>query len=221
MSGRFLVYYADPMCSWCYGFGPELDALLRERPSLRLDVVMGGLRPYNTAAADAGFRAMIAEHWAHVAGETALPFNDAALAREGFVYDTEPACRAVVAVRDTDPSRALPYLKRVQRAFYAEGRDVTDPEVLADLASDEGLDRAAFLASHAGQAARDAVRRDFSAAQETGVAGFPTLVLGYPGRRYFLVTSGFARAARLAERLDRIASIAGTAGTRPAAALPA
>ena len=40
MSGRFLVYFADPMCSWCYGFGPELDEFLGERPGLRVDLVM-------------------------------------------------------------------------------------------------------------------------------------------------------------------------------------
>jgi len=208
MSGRFLVYFADPMCSWCYGFGPQLDALLAERPSLRVDVVMGGLRPYNTESATAAFREMIAGHWAHVAKETGLPFNDAALAREGFVYDTEPACRAVVAARATDAGRALPYLKRVQKAFYAGGRDVTRPEELADLAAEEGFDRGVFLSTLATSAARDAVRQDFSATQQTGVTGFPTLAVGYPDRRYFLVTAGFARAADLLDRIDRIDEIA-------------
>lgn len=208
MSEPFLVYFADPMCSWCYGFGPELEALLAGRPHLRVDLVMGGLRPYHAERSTAEFRASIAEHWAHVARESGLPFDDAALAREDFVYDTEPACRAVVAVRATDAGRALPYFRRVQRAFYAEGRDVTRPEVLADLAAQEGLDREVFLAAHASQEARDAVRQDFSATQQTGVTGFPTLAAGYPERRYFLVTAGFARAAEIADRLDRIHAIA-------------
>ncbi|MDH5263663.1 MAG: DsbA family protein [Betaproteobacteria bacterium] len=215
MSHRFLVYFADPMCSWCYGFGPELEAFLRERPAMRVDVVMGGLRPYNTETASPAFREMIAGHWEHVARESSLPFNDAALAREGFVYDTEPASRAVVAVRATDPARTLPYLTRVQRAFYAEGRDVTHPDVLADLAAEEGLDRAVFLAAHASSVAKDAVRQDFSATQQTGVTGFPTVAVGYPDQRYFLLTAGFARAAELAQRLDRIASIAEIPATPP------
>ena len=151
---------------------------------------------------------MIAGHWAHVAKESGLPFNDAALAREGFVYDTEPACRAVVTVRATQAARALPYLKRVQRAFYADGRDVTDAGVLADLAAEEGLDRTVFLASHDSPEAREAVRRDFAAAQQTGVAGFPTLAVGYPDRRYFLLSSGFCRAAALAERLELVETAA-------------
>lgn len=208
MSAPFLVYFADPMCSWCYGFGPELDSLLGERPQLRVDVVMGGLRPYNTEAATPAFREMIAGHWEHVTRESGLPINGGAFQREGFVYDTEPACRAVVAVRATDATRALAYLGRVQRAFHAEGRDVTDAEVLADLAADEGLDRAVFLAAHASSLAKDAVRQDFSATQQTGVTGFPTLAAGYPERRFFLVTAGFARASEIADRLDRIHELA-------------
>jgi putative protein-disulfide isomerase len=196
------------MCSWCYGFGPELDALLAERPGLRVDVVMGGLRAYSTETLTPEPRGSPAEHWMHVARETGLAFDDAALAREGFVYDTEPACRAVVTVRATDAARALPYLKRVQRAFYAQGRDVTQPATLADLAAEEGLERGVFLAAHASQEARDAVRQDFAATQQTGVTGFPTLAVAYPDRRYFLVTAGFARAADPADRLGRIHAIA-------------
>ena len=56
--------------------------------------------------------------------------------------------------------------------------------------------------------ARDAVRQDFAATQQTGVTGFPTLAVAYPDRRYFLVTAGFARAADLADRLARIDAIA-------------
>ena len=44
-----LVYVADPMCSWCYGFGRPMDALLSEPGAaapLELAVVMGGLRPF-------------------------------------------------------------------------------------------------------------------------------------------------------------------------------
>ncbi|HEX4943209.1 MAG TPA: DsbA family protein [Usitatibacteraceae bacterium] len=216
MSERYLVYFADPMCSWCYGFGPELEALLRDRPGLRMNVVMGGLRPYNTEKASPAFRETITGHWAHVARESGLTFSDAALAREGFVYDTEPACRAVVTVRATDPARALPYLKRVHAAFYAQGRDVTQPDVLADLAADQGLDRAAFLSAHAAPAAREAVRQDFAATQQTGVTGFPTLAVAYPGRGHYLVSAGFTRTAALVEQLDRIDEIAGEDSARQA-----
>ena len=37
----------------------------------------------------------------------------------------EPACRAALAVRNLAPAATLGYFAAVQRAFYAEGRDVT------------------------------------------------------------------------------------------------
>ena len=50
-SERHLLYFADPMCSWCYGFSPVISALADEfQDRLSLRVVMGGLRAGNTQA---------------------------------------------------------------------------------------------------------------------------------------------------------------------------
>ena len=57
---------------------------------------------------------------------------------DSWTYDTELACRAVVAVREAHPDRALEFFDRLQRAFYAENLDTTDPEVLAELGADLG-----------------------------------------------------------------------------------
>ncbi len=205
---REFIYFADPMCSWCYGFGPEIGAFAAGRPGLRVDLVMGGLRPGNREPMTPAFRDMIAGHWDHVRRESGLAFTSAALERPGFVYDTEPACRAVVAARTLDPGKAFPYFHRLQSAFFAEGHDVTAPAVLAELAQAEGLDRAAFLAEFSGERARAETALDFSTAQEMGVTGFPTLAAGYPNKQFFLLASGFTRAPVLAERLERIDAIA-------------
>ena len=43
------------------------------------------------------------------------------LAREGFVYDTEPICRAVVTARAFAPGQnLLPLFRTLQRAFYID-----------------------------------------------------------------------------------------------------
>ena len=46
-----LIYIADPMCSWCYGFAKTVDELLADpgdAAPLQLALVMGGLRPFTT-----------------------------------------------------------------------------------------------------------------------------------------------------------------------------
>jgi putative protein-disulfide isomerase len=197
------VYVGDPMCSWCYGFGPQLSALLAAHPDAVIETVAGGLRPYNTNPMTDEFRGMLSGHWKSVERMSGLPFSEAALQAEGFIYDTEPACRAVVTARAHSSERALPYFQAVQAAFYRDGRDVTRGEVLADIASENGMVRETFLAAWRSEVARDAVRNDFAATQKLGVSGFPTLAVR-KGDSLFLVASGFCTVAVLEERLAAI-----------------
>lgn len=185
-----LRYYADPLCSWCYGFGPELSRLLERLPQARVTLVMGGLRAYNRERMSLAFRTMLREHWNSVATATGLPFSQAVLDDDGFIYDTEPACRAVVTARHMFPGQALALMKAIQRAFYRDGRDATSAQVLAHIAAEEGFDRTTFLAAMESEAMRVATRADFAATQTLGVSGFPTVALAR-GEELFLVTSGF------------------------------
>ena len=194
-----LIYFADAMCSWCYGFAPVMDALQAEfGEALPIQLINGGLRPGTTKPMDAEAKAKTRGHWQHVHEASGQPFDFAFFDREGFVYDTEPAARAVVLVRDRDGAQALPFFKRVQSAFYAENRDVTAPEVLADLAAGFGFGREAFLAAHATEEARTEAWTDFTVAQRTGVTGFPTLIAG-TGQQdgWSLITQGYQPEARV------------------------
>ena len=185
-----LLYVADPMCSWCYGFGPELAKLLARHPQAEVELVMGGLRPFNTQPATSQFRAMLREHWRHVSTASGLPFSEAGLDRPGFVYDTEPACRAVVTARETDRATAPGLMKAVQLAFYRDGRDVTRGDELADIAAECGFERDTFLMRFDSPAMRAQARADFARTQSLGVSGFPTLGLVHESQLY-LVTSGY------------------------------
>lgn len=204
-----LIYIADPMCSWCYGFSPELAALLQGVPDLPLEIVVGGLRAYNTQVADEAFKAELRGHWTQVAERTGLPFSDAALARPGFVYNTEPACRALVAARMLAPQASLAVFGALQRAFYAQGQDVTQAEVLAAVASqaltESGFATSAqdFLSTWCSEEAVLATYQDFQQTQRWGISGFPTLVLERDGQ-LDLVTSGYVTMPKLIEMLQAL-----------------
>src|SRR5256885_1013676 len=196
------------MCSWCYGFGPELAKLLARHPGAQVDLVMGGLRPFNTQPATSEFREMLREHWRHVATASGLPFSEAVLDKDGFIYDTEPACRAVVTARDIDAGKALPYLKAVQAAFYRDGRDVTHGDPLADIAGECGFERDNFRMRLDSQPMREATRADFARTQSIGVNGFPTLGVVH-GEQVYLVTAGYATDDVLDYRLAEIEKLVG------------
>lgn len=198
-----LRYFADPLCSWCYGFGPELSKLLASQPAHKLALVMGGLRPFNREPMSVAFRTMLREHWHHVATASGLPFSQAILDRDDFVYDTEPACRAVVTARALFPAQALTLMKAIQSAFYRDGRDATEADVLGDIAADHGYDRATFLTAMESEAMRTATRADFASTQSLGVSGFPTVAASH-GEELYLVTSGYVTHDVLEYRLAEI-----------------
>ena len=194
MDGPHLIYFADPMCSWCYGFSPVIEEIRTTfGRALPVRVVMGGLRPGTETPMTDDARREVLGHWSHVEEATGLPFTSAALDRDDFVYDTDPGARAVIVARREGDDMGVSYLARAQRAFYAEGLDLTSGEVLANLAEELGMDRLSFLEQWETEEAKQETWRDYAISQRAGVTGFPTLVAG-PNEAgvYGVVTRGFA-----------------------------
>ena len=173
-----LLYFADTMCSWCYGFSPQMDAI-RQALGDGVEVLLfsGGLRPFTTEPVTEKTRAYLAETFQRIASLTGQPFVDGPLQQPGFIYDTEPASRAVVTIRSLAPGLEYPYMLAIQRAFYAGGADITKSDVLATHAEGFGFDRVAFLDAFDSDVMKQATLSDFQVAQRLGIDGFPTLVL--------------------------------------------
>jgi putative protein-disulfide isomerase len=193
MQGLHFIYFADPMCSWCYGFSPVVRSLRqRYRDVLAIRPVMGGLRPGVTEPMPEKARRSLVGHWDEIGAMAGVPFSPALIDREGFIYDTDPAARAVVLARRTSDEEALDYLERLHRAFYAEGRDITDPAELAAIAAEQGFDRAAFEAALSDEGLKQETWRDYAISQRAGATGFPTLIVGpNADGTYALVTRGY------------------------------
>ncbi|UVJ46606.1 DsbA family protein [Pseudomonas sp. LS1212] len=191
------------MCSWCWGFAPVAEALITQAQAAGVDVhlVMGGLRTASVAL-DPSTRRYILEHWQAVHAATGQPFLFEGALPEGFVYDTEPACRAVVAARNLDPASAWPLARLIQHAFYAQGRDVTRAPVLVELAEAAGLPRIEFAEAFDSAEQQIATAADFSWVQDLGIAGFPTLLAERNGQ-LALLTNGYQPLDELAPLLGR------------------
>jgi len=205
MAGPNLLYVADPMCSWCWGFSPVIGAITeRFGDALPIRLMMGGLRPGTTKLLDEAGKRMIREHWEHVHEASGQPFDVHFFDRDRFVYDTEPASNAVVVARRSGMEQALAYLRLVHAAFYAENRDVTNADVLANLAAEIGLDREEFVKAIQSEKAKQETWADFAIAQRAGITGFPTLLAGLgDAAEYAIVTRGYQPADRIVPVLER------------------
>lgn len=179
MATRELIYVGDAMCSWCWGFSPVLDAIRKKYSAqLPLRIVVGGLRPGPGAEKlDAKLKEFLRHEWTKIREVTKQPFDTKFLDRDGFLYDTHPASCAVVAMRRLKPEAELEFFKAVQKAFYADGVDITKPENFAPLAKAFGIDGAKFVKELTSDASHRAAVEDYQEAAKRGVRGFPSLLL--------------------------------------------
>ena len=144
----------------------------------------------------------ILEHWQAVTDATGQPFKREGALPDGFVYDTEPACRAIVTARSLAPDCAWTLLGLIQRAFYVEGRDVTLASVLVELAEQAGIPRIEFAGAFDRAEQHAATAADFTWVQDLGIAGFPTLLAERNGQ-LALLTNGYQPLSELSPLLAR------------------
>ena len=90
-----------------------------------------------------------------------------------FPIATQNPARIVVWQRGRDPGQVAALVHALYRAYFVANRDISDPEVAADVAASAGIDRAAARAAIDDPAVKDALRRDVDAALAKGVFGSP------------------------------------------------
>jgi putative protein-disulfide isomerase len=203
MAQRILWYFADPMCSWCWGFSPVIEAVRDTyQGRLTLALMLGGLRAGNTRPVTAEFRNEILGHWRAVQSRCGQAFTFDGALPDGFVYDTEPPSRAVVAMGAIQPASVFPYFTAIQHAFYVDRRDVTKPEALAELARGWDVDAADFLGHFESDAVKQETQTHFRRTREAGVTGFPTVVL-QDENGFEALSAGYAPLDVLRDGIDK------------------
>jgi putative protein-disulfide isomerase len=167
---------------------------------------VGGLRTGQQAVLDDAKRTYILQHWRTVAETTGQLFNFSKALPSGFLYDTEPACRALVVARQLDDSLVFAFLDSLQRAFYKDGQDITRPSTLRDLAVQAGYVQEAFSHAFDSEESQIATQADFTWVRNLAISGFPSLLAEHQ-QQYALITNGYQPYTAIEPLLSRWISI--------------
>ena len=173
-----LLFVVDPMCSWCWGFAPVMEELrINFESEYTFSLVLGGLRTKGEMSWDERSKAYLQGHWEQVAQLTGQVFSNSLFEKASFEYDTYPACKAVITVREQFGMQyAFRYLHTIQEAFYAKGKDITNIDILNDLL-DESLDSESFKTFFESDRAELLMEHDFAKARSMGANAFPSVVI--------------------------------------------
>jgi 2-hydroxychromene-2-carboxylate isomerase len=98
-----------------------------------------------------------------------VPLSFPATFPEGLIA----ASRAVYWIDDQAPEEAGRFAEAAYRAYWAEGRKLADPAVVADLAAEQGIPRETTLAALNEPAVKDRLKQENEAAIARGVFGSP------------------------------------------------
>lgn len=202
-------YVGDPMCSWCWGISPAvkgLEAHCRAR-GIGFSITVGGLRAGGGDAWNAVFKDFLRREWTHIAQVTGQPFGMALLERGHFDYDTEPACRAVVAARAVARDAGLPettalaFFSAVQRGFYVDGADPKEVDFYRGVCASVGIAFEAFAAAFASAATVRQTGEEFMRCRQMGVHSFPSVLVEVNGQ-LDVIGRGFTTEKQLLDRLE-------------------
>lgn len=181
--GTVLHYIYDPLCGWCYGAAPLLQAA-REVAGLHIELHGGGMMTgANRQQVSAQLRNYVMQHDQRIAAMSGQPFGDdyfnGLLLDTSAIFDSAPPTTAVLAA-EALAGQGMAMLARIQAAHYVQGLRVADAAVLHMLATEMGLDPVLFdskFAELGGAATQAHIAASRSLLAGVGGQGFPTFVL--------------------------------------------
>jgi 2-hydroxychromene-2-carboxylate isomerase len=86
-------------------------------------------------------------------------------------------CRAFYWLADRDPLQARDFARRVYAALFVDGRNISEADVVVDIAAVAGADSEETRAALGDQAVKDRLRQATDAAIERGVFGSPYVIV--------------------------------------------
>ncbi len=180
-----LHYVYDPLCGWCYGAAPLLQAAATIA-GLKIELHAGGLwlgsrrQPMGEALRD-----YVRPHDQRIEALTGQHFGERyfneLLLREGCLLDSEPPIRAVLAVTSLGGD-GLAMLHRIQQSHYRDGLWIGEPAFLATLAAEQGIAAEAFQQAYLQAPLLQHLADSQGWMKQLGGQGYPTLGIERGGK---------------------------------------
>ncbi len=176
---REIIYVGDPLCGWCFGFTKIFEKIIKKyNESFNISIIMGGLKVEDSIHINKEAKDFIYKNWVNVMNKTGQEFAVDLIAQlPDGEYNSEPPCRAVVTVKALKPEYAIPYYKSLHTAMYLHAKNITNPELLCELAVQAGISKNNFNKHYYSEKIKIETQKNFNFSRATGVLGFPAFVL--------------------------------------------
>ena len=194
-----LYYVQDPMCSWCYAFGPVLKKTLDNISSdIKVVYVSGGLTPHNSEPMSKEMQNMVENTWKQIQLEVGIKFNFDFWTKCKPRRSTYLACQAVISARLQGKEYEM--ILAIQEQYYLNASNPSDKDTLELAAHNINLDLDKFNENLESNEVIKTFEEDLKLRNKLNVNGFPSLVFKYKNN-YFPIKIDFNDHANIVNQI--------------------
>ena len=186
-----LVYFASPMCSWCWGFSTVMQELEANYGKEKIRLVLTPFRVDTTEPMDDELRSYVLGQWHKVHETTGQVFNFRFAMPDDFIYNTTLVCLSIKAFTKQLAVQELEYMRVLQQAYYNENCDLTSEAVLLRITQKFDIDIELFKQDLFSEKVKLQLNKDFDLCRKLQVQSYPTLML-HQSDNYYIVAKGYA-----------------------------
>ena len=177
-----VVYGFDPLCGWCFGFGPAFAEIQRElEGEFDFELACGGLVTGDRVRAvrhDADYlRAGLQQVEERTGVKAGRAFLEGLLAEGNYVSNSVPLIEAIHAATELNGNAAFGFGYGLAVAFYRDGLPPDHPDTVARVAEQHGLDADALMHLWQHPTRRTSTGAWMDEARRSGVTTYPSLFL--------------------------------------------
>jgi putative protein-disulfide isomerase len=169
-----LIYGFDPLCGWCYGFVPAMQALREAFPDLPVDLALPGLVTGARIGPYAAMADYIRGASARLKAVTGRAPSDAffrLISDPALMSSSGPPALVLAHARTRDPAKAVDFAHRLIEAHFEQGANYNDPAIYPPLLAASGLP------ADMPDLGPAAAERLWQAERHHGITSFPALIV--------------------------------------------
>ena len=190
-----IINVFDPLCGWCYGFGPVITKL-EEKYSLQLnfDVMSGGMITGARIGPLSNMASYIKEAYKVVESSTGIKFGPKFLKtlEEGkAIFSSLEPAKALTIFKHLSKSSGVEFSHEIQKLIYWDGIDPIQYSSYLSLFERNGFNEKTVLPLFASKNMEQETINEFALAQRWKINGFPSCVIQMGEGKAIPLTNGY------------------------------
>lgn len=201
-----IYYVMDIMCGWCYGFSDTISKIEEKyRDAYEFNIIPGGMWiGDNVQTMNTALGSYIKDHNVRIETLTGRKFGEGFnknVLQSNRVLDSLPGAKALVLIQKLNKDVSFSFLKKVQEAFFVDGKDINDVKLYSEIAESFGIPKEDFEKQFNSEDLTKETFKQFNMVHSLGVASFPTVV-AVQGDNKEVIAQGYSTFEALNEILS-------------------